>query len=83
MQPTESPNAVNTDEDSASLAAKLKEMRDRLRTRKELIDAEIRNYPTPISRCDAQFNHLLDERARLSQALERLDALAATAGACR
>ena len=28
----------------------------------------------PIPRCDAQFNHLFEERARLNQALERLDA---------
>lgn len=30
--------------------------------------AEISAYPTPISGCDAQFNHLLAERRRLADA---------------
>ena len=38
----------------------------------ELID-EIRNYPTPISGCDAQYNHLLAERRRVHAALQALD----------
>ena len=38
------------------------------------LDAEIRNYPTPISGCDAQYNHLLAERRRVHAALEALDA---------
>lgn len=33
---------------------------------------EISAYPRPISGCDAQFNHLLAERARVSQALAAL-----------
>lgn len=33
---------------------------------------EISAYPTPISGCDAQFNHLLAERARVSDALAAL-----------
>lgn len=38
------------------------------------LDAEIRGYPTPISGCDAQYNHLLAERRRVHQALRALDA---------
>jgi len=38
------------------------------------LDSEIRNYPTPISGCDAQYNHLLAERRRVHAALEALDA---------
>lgn len=38
------------------------------------LDAEIRDYPTPISGCDAQYNHLLAERRRVHAALEALDA---------
>jgi hypothetical protein len=38
--------------------------------------AEIRNYPTPIPRCDAQFNHLYEQRARLARELDRVGALA-------
>ena len=35
---------------------------------------EIRSYPTPIPRCDAQFNHLVEQRDRLSRVLGGLDA---------
>jgi hypothetical protein len=38
------------------------------------LDAEIRHYPTPISGCDAQYNHLLAERRRVHAALEALEA---------
>ena len=33
------------------------------------LDSEIRAYPTPISGCDAQYNHLLAERRRVHAAL--------------
>ncbi|MEO0981548.1 MAG: hypothetical protein AAFX03_02720 [Pseudomonadota bacterium] len=44
------------------------------------LSAEIRAYPTPISGRDAQFNHLLAERTRVSEALRALkrDVLAPT-----
>ena len=35
---------------------------------------EIRHYPTPIPRCDAQFNHLVEQRGRLSRLLTDLEA---------
>lgn len=44
-----------------------------LRLAKELIGAVIAKYPTPISGCDAQFNHLLSDRARLSIALTAME----------
>jgi hypothetical protein len=34
---------------------------------------EIRDYPTPIPRCDAQFNHLVEQRTELSRLLSELD----------
>ncbi len=40
------------------------------------INEEIRGYPPPIPRCDAQFNGLLEERACVAQALYDLDAIA-------
>ena len=40
-----------------------------LQAAQNLIQAEIAAYPTPISGCDAQFNHLLSDRARVSKAL--------------
>lgn len=36
---------------------------------------EIRNYPPPIPACDAQFNHLLEQRKRISQELAELERL--------
>ena len=33
------------------------------------LSEEIRNYPTPIARCDEQLAALLDERSRLIQQL--------------
>lgn len=38
------------------------------------ITREIANYPAPISGCDAQFNHLLSLRTRVSDALAALTA---------
>ena len=36
------------------------------------LQRDIADYPTPIAGCDAQFNHLLAERRRLTAALEVL-----------
>src|SRR5437879_2091569 len=47
-----------------------------LRREKARVLDEIRAYPTPIPRCDAQFNHLIEKRERLFQELARLDAAA-------
>ncbi len=44
-----------------------------LEAARTLIAAEIKAYPTPISGCDAQFNHLLAERGRITAALCALD----------
>ncbi len=37
------------------------------------LSEEIRNYPTPIARCDEQLPALLEERARLIQELNSLN----------
>jgi glutamate/tyrosine decarboxylase-like PLP-dependent enzyme len=47
-------------------------LRGRLLERKRRLDDEIHAYPTPIPRCDAQFNHLMEERSRVVQALHEL-----------
>ena len=44
-----------------------------LEAEKRRIDEEIKNYPRPIAACDLQFNHLLEERARLAGELDRMD----------
>ena len=40
---------------------------------RKLIQAQISNYPTPISGCDAQFNHLLAERQKVLSAINSLE----------
>ena len=37
------------------------------------LNIEIADYPTPISGCDAQFNHLLGERQKVREALQSLE----------
>jgi hypothetical protein len=37
---------------------------------------EIRNYPRPITACDAQFNHLLELRRLVPEEMQRLEAAA-------
>lgn len=46
---------------------------EELRAAKNEILDEIRDYPTPISGCDAQFNHLVGLRNAVSIALEALN----------
>lgn len=48
--------------------------RAELMVAKSLLSSEISNYPTPIAVCDCQFNHLLAERHRVSDALCILEA---------
>jgi hypothetical protein len=42
---------------------------------RQSLDAEIRAYPTPIPRCDAQFNALYEQRGRIARALAELAGL--------
>lgn len=61
--------------DLATLRLLWSEVRSGLLRAKRAIDDEIRGYPTPIPRCDAQFNHLHEQRGRLARELDRIDAL--------
>ena len=70
---------VDSKEDLVALKSLWGEVRRDLLRVKRLIDEEIRSYPTPIPRCDAQFNHLHDQRARLARELDRIGALDARA----
>jgi hypothetical protein len=74
MATVTSTRAVEREDTWASLEHRLHEVRDFLQQVKSRLDEEIRCYPTPIPRCDAQFNHLFEERARLNGALERIEA---------
>jgi len=49
----------------------------RLAARLREINAEIRAYPQPIARCDAQLGGLVEERARLQAELAEIEARAA------
>ena len=49
-------------------------LRDFVRRAKASLDDEIRSYPTPIPRCDAQFNYAYEQRARLAALSQRIDA---------
>ncbi len=48
-------------------------LRLRLEALKDTVAEEIRSYPSPISACDARFNHLLELRRSLPRELARLD----------
>lgn len=48
-------------------------IRSHLENEKHRLDAEIKNYPTPIPACDAQFNYLLEERAKIAEEIRRLE----------
>ena len=45
-----------------------------LEAARNLIQDEIREYPTPISGCDAQYNHLIGLRKSVTAALDALSA---------
>ena len=48
--------------------------RTELMSARQLIDAELRGYPTPVSGCDAQYNHLSGLRGSVNEALRSLEA---------
>ena len=50
-------------------------IREHLKNERHRVNEEIKNYPTPIPACDAQFNYLLEERASIAEELDRLEAL--------
>jgi hypothetical protein len=57
--------------DITKLASKVVEHLHAVRQR---LAEEIRTYPTPIPRCDAQFNHLYEQQGRLARDLDRFEA---------
>ena len=67
--------ATDQKEDLAALKPLWGDIKDELQRRKRLIGEEIRSYPTPIPRCDAQFNHLYEQQAGLARELDRIAAL--------
>lgn len=58
---------------STDINALLAEARQALDAARRAVTDEISSYPTPISGCDAQFNHLLGQRSKISRALDALE----------
>lgn len=54
------------------VATLLAEAEKCLLSARSLVAAEISSYPTPISGCDAQFSHLLAQRATIDGSLQAL-----------
>lgn len=50
---------------------------EELLARREAIAREIARHPRPITGCDVHFNRLLEERAALSEEIDRLEQLQA------
>ena len=48
----------------------------RLENARRRVQEEITHYPPPIPACDANFNYLLEERARIGEELNRMQAAA-------
>ena len=67
--------AADEEQDVELLKSMCRAIEAHLRSARERLNEEIRNYPTPIPRCDAQFNHLYERRSRISADLDRIAAL--------
>lgn len=61
-----------TDTRTDPVQAAWQRIRAHLENRRFRIQQEIVGYPSPIPACDAHFNHLLEERARISDEINRL-----------
>ena len=57
---------------NANSDAILVESKARLAERLRQLNEEIRNYPQPIARCDAQLGGLVEERSKVQAELARL-----------
>ena len=60
--------------DADRLRSLATELRDFVLRARHALDEEMRSYPTPIPRCDAQFNHAYEQRSQLAALLQRIDA---------
>ncbi len=68
-------NEISSQTELTLLESLWKSIKDHLENERRRIYEEIKHYPTPIPACDAQFNYLLEERARIAQELDHLRAL--------
>jgi sugar-specific transcriptional regulator TrmB len=68
MQSVKTPAAIDD-----SVTSVWSRIRAHLESRKERIYREISEYPTPIPRCDQQFNYLLEERELIARELDQVN----------
>lgn len=66
------PHERSTNLDTERLASMAADIESVLEDVFRDVDQEIRHYPTPIPRCDAQFNHLFEERERIAKMLDEM-----------
>ena len=59
----------------------LKQIRAHLEAERTRLYREAAVYPTPIPRCDQQFNYLIEQRDRISGELDRIDSAAGSVAA--
>jgi uncharacterized protein YdcH (DUF465 family) len=52
-----------------------RDQRKALLERRQAIAEEIARHPRPITACDVHFNRMLEERAALTEEIDRLEAL--------
>jgi hypothetical protein len=69
MEETLPQSTTPTDSAELEVAILWSRIQNHLENERRRIYQEIRDYPTPIAACDAQFNHLLEERASVCQEL--------------
>ena len=79
MPTVQTRNATN--QPSAESQIIWQQIKTQLESARQRIIDQISNYPAPRPACDADFNHLLEERARISDELNRLHTAASTAPA--
>src|SRR5688572_2325572 len=63
---------------SPSIEALCLEIRSVLLARRQRLAEEIGRHPRPITACDVHFNRLLEERARVSEEIDRFDQFVAS-----
>lgn len=71
MPTVKSIDEMNVSEESVSLDSVCDDIRKHLDDERHRINEEIRNYPAPITACDAQFNYLLEQQKEIVQELGR------------
>jgi hypothetical protein len=72
---------TSTSTGTGAFEGALQSIRSRLERERGRLCREIRQYPTPIPRCDAQFNHLLEQRDAVVRELQRLEDIAGVGSA--